>query len=275
MSDDGDSVTSAQSMQVHELGSAKYGMQRARDGTKPMKVNALLTDVHHLNKKKYAGKLESAQDLASLLSEIDPLSLNVSAALHTKEFNNRSLAAIVNNGDVDDDSEHNPFADDDDELFLDTDDAHVAAMYRADAEQVREFNISNISEYPGSDVNKYIIRKKQRIRAEKLVDHEFTKNLFTKKATIAHTQNLIKRMEGVLLAMDTENTGFVTWEQFARLIIALAPQHLLRGDVMAFMDAQTDDMQNKVDYREFIISGKVMIVQKKQMTDRLARLICL
>jgi hypothetical protein len=230
-------------------------------------VNAILTESQS-HKRKHAGKIGSAQELASLLSDLDPLSLNVSAALHAKEFDGKSLAAIVNSSNIDDDSENNPFADEDDALFLDTEDSHAAAAYRADVEQGRQFNISNISEYPGSDANKYIIRKKQRIRAEKLVDHEFTRNLFTKKATIADTQSLIRRMEGVLLAMDTESTGFVTWEQFARLIIALAPPHLVRGDVMAFMDAQTDDMQNKVDYREFVISGKVMIVQKKQTTNQ-------
>jgi hypothetical protein len=65
-----------------------------------------------------------------------------------------------------------------------------------------------------------------------------------------------------------EKTGFVTWEQFSRTIIALAPPHVLRADVMAFMDAQTNDQQNLVDYREFIISGKVMIVDKKQRSQK-------
>ena len=43
----------------------------------------------------------------------------------------------------------------------------------------------------------------------------------------------------------------------ARVILAVAPPSLLRADVMAFMEAQTDDDQALIDYREFIISGKV------------------
>lgn len=64
--------------------------------------------------------------------------------------------------------------------------------------------------------------------------------------------------------MDNEDTGFVSWESFARVLLAIAPPKLLREDVVEFMQAQTDSDQNLVDYREFVISGKVMIVERQR-----------
>ena len=64
--------------------------------------------------------------------------------------------------------------------------------------------------------------------------------------------------------MDKDDSGFVTWESFARILLAVAPPKLLREDVIEFMQAQTDSDQNLVDYREFIISGKVMIVDRSR-----------
>jgi hypothetical protein len=32
---------------------------------------------------------------------------------------------------------------------------------------------------------------------------------------------------------------------------------------VAFMAAQTDNNQNLIDYREFVISGKVMVIEKE------------
>eukprot|EP01038_Epipyxis_sp_PR26KG_P008285 gene8285-11215_t len=107
------------------------------------------------------------------------------------------------------------------------------------------------------------IIKRQKIRAERLVDHEFTKRLFIKKATTADAQSLVARMETLLVMMDPERTGYVTWEKFARILIALAPQHLVRSDILGFISAQSDNDQNLIDYNEFIISGKVMIIEKE------------
>ena len=123
---------------------------------------------------------------------------------------------------------------------------------------------SYIAEGPDAKTNKFILRKRQRIRAEKLVDHTFAKRIFAKNATTAQAQNLISRMESVLQLMDPKLTGFVTWECFTRMLVAVAPSHLLRADVMEFMNAQTDDVANLIDYNEFIISGKVMIIRKNE-----------
>lgn len=78
------------------------------------------------------------------------------------------------------------------------------------------------------------------------------------------TQNLVERIESVLKLMDSQDTGFVPWETFARVLLAIAPPKLLREDVVEFMQAQTDSDQNLVDYREFVISGKVMIVERQR-----------
>jgi len=112
--------------------------------------------------------------------------------------------------------------------------------------------------------NPFIYRKMQRIRAEQLVDHSFMKRVLHKKVSIAETQNLVERIESVLKLMDSQDTGFVSWECFARVLLAIAPPKLLREDVVEFMQAQTDSDQNLVDYREFVISGKVMIVERQR-----------
>lgn len=76
------------------------------------------------------------------------------------------------------------------------------------------------------------------------------------------TQTLVERIESILKLVDAQDSGFVTWESFARVLLAVAPPKLLRDDVVQFMQSQTDSDQNLVDYREFIISGKVMIVDR-------------
>ncbi len=55
----------------------------------------------------------------------------------------------------------------------------------------------------------------------------------------------------------------MSWEVFSRVLVSLAPSHLLRGDVMAFLSAQVDSLSDLVDYREFAISGKVLVIAKK------------
>lgn len=112
--------------------------------------------------------------------------------------------------------------------------------------------------------NPFMKQKKMRIRAEKLIDHNFIKKLFTQKTTLAQTQDLIKRMENLLQIIDSENTGYVTFEQFTRLLLAISPAHLVRHDVQNFLQNQTDDINNFIDYKEFIITGKVLILTKLQ-----------
>lgn len=55
----------------------------------------------------------------------------------------------------------------------------------------------------------------------------------------------------------------MTWESFARVLLAIAPPSLLRSDVLTFMQAQTESDQNLIDYREFVISGKVMVLERQ------------
>jgi hypothetical protein len=74
-------------------------------------------------------------------------------------------------------------------------------------------------------------------------------------------------MEDVLSLLDTELTGFVTWEAFARVLLSVASQSLLREDVVKFLDKYCKiggkyNDQNLVDYREFLISGKVLILKQ-------------
>ena len=69
--------------------------------------------------------------------------------------------------------------------------------------------------------------------------------------------------QDILELVDTDSSGFVSWEVFSRVLVSLAPPHLLRGDVMAFLAAQVDDTRDRVDYREFAISGKVLVIARK------------
>jgi len=104
--------------------------------------------------------------------------------------------------------------------------------------------------------------KKLRIRAEKLVNHKFTKALFTKKASIKDTQSLLKRLTDILELVDKEQTGYVTWSYFGRVIMALAPPNLLRADIDEFLSAQVSNSEDLINYKEFLISGKVSIIEK-------------
>ncbi len=184
-------------------------------------------------------------DLDDFMSSLDPLALNVSIGMQGRFRTGDSLVSPANSDD-----EQNDFFSDDEDFNPD----HV------------DVNASTWTERSTSNPNQFDVRRRNRIRAEKLVDHKFTKSLFTKKASMRDTQNLIVRMESMLQLLDPESTGFVSWESFSRVILAVAPSHLLRADVLAFMDAQTDDTANLIDYNEFIISGKVMIIEGQQVT---------
>jgi hypothetical protein len=104
--------------------------------------------------------------------------------------------------------------------------------------------------------------KNMRINAEQLIDLRFIKRLFSTKISLADSQSFINRLSDLLSLLDQQGTGFVSWHNFTRTIIALAPPGLLRSDVEAFMSAQTDDGEDLVDYEEFIISGKVLVLRK-------------
>ena len=117
---------------------------------------------------------------------------------------------------------------------------------------------------PNKDVTLAPIRKakKLRIRAEKLLDHRFTKALFTKKVSIKETQSLIKRLTDILELVDKEKSGYVTWAYFGRIICSLAPPTLLRADIDEFLAAQVNNSEDLINYKEFLISGKVTIIEK-------------
>jgi hypothetical protein len=200
-------------------------------------------------------------EIDDMLAMLDPLSLSLNAARATGAKKRLNTA-----GKVGETGSRASWASDEegDGEGMDSQDGSEDDDQSQDSATDAGFFDSHMVEAPGSKYNEFLMRKKMRIRAEKLIDHNFTRKLFVKKATTAQAQNLIARMESLLQLMDPQSTGFVTWECFARLILAVAPSHLLRADVMAFMAAQTDNDQNQVDYKEFIISGKVMIIDKQR-----------
>eukprot|EP01041_Mallomonas_annulata_P004735 gene4735-9404_t len=103
--------------------------------------------------------------------------------------------------------------------------------------------------------------------AEKLIDMEFTRRLFNEKATLEDMKHTVRRLQDLLELVDKEGSGYVTWECFARVLLAIAPPHLLRAHVVSFLEAQTDSAEDMVDYREFVISGKVMVVERSHGSE--------
>lgn len=183
---------------------------------------------------------KEAADVPGTLAAIDPLSLNVSMGFHSSFQEFDSDEDLVSEVDDNEGRDDNKVINDDDDDISDDDDQN---------DQV------------GPD-GKRIKKIKMRIRSEKLIDLTFMKKLFNTKAPLIETQSFISRLENMLELLDPEETGYVTWDSFTRIILSLAP-HLLRADVIAFMNAQTDDPTNLIDYKEFVISGKVMVVQKR------------
>ena len=226
---------------VHKKKIRKQETPRDNIPTLPISLESIASITASRSKLSINSGIESA-DIPDLLATIDPLSLNVSAGYHAA-FNEdvRSLASDPDDsGSSDDDDESIEGKLDDDMISLDGD--GVALIKRK---------------------NPFTAKRKMRIRAEKLIDLSFTKRLFNTKASISDMQSFIQRFETILELMDKESSGYITWEAFARIIISLAPQELLRADVVAFLEAQSDDQQALVDYKEFLISGKVMVVQKQ------------
>lgn len=105
--------------------------------------------------------------------------------------------------------------------------------------------------------------KKLRIRAEKLLDQRFIQGLFAKKMGMKATQTFLKKLQDLLELVDTEKTGYVPWGSFGRVLVNIAPAHMLRKDVETFLDAQVEHDEDLINYGEFIISGKITIVEKK------------
>lgn len=205
--------------------------------TLPLSLESIASITASRSKLSVTSGNESA-DIPDMLATIDPLSLNVSAGYHAAFRDDvRSLAS---------DPDDSGSSDDDEESVK---------------EQVDDDMISVEGGFKRK--NQFSSKRKMRIRAEKLIDLTFTKRLFNTKARIADMQDFIGRLETILELMDKESSGYITWESFARVIISLAPQQLLRADVVAFLEAQSDDQQALVDYKEFLISGKVMVIQKQ------------
>jgi len=175
---------------------------------------------------------ESKGSISDLLAHLDPLSsMNVNSNLNS--FRPRMSPSTRNTKNTKVVEEESWISGDDDET-IDRNEAAQSFFDEQTGETDAGFFNSHLNE-PDSRMNPYVHRKLMRIRAEKLIDHSFTKKLFSKKASTSQVQDLINRMESVLRLMDKDDSGFVTWECFVRLILAVAPSHLLRADVLAFM----------------------------------------
>ena len=62
--------------------------------------------------------------------------------------------------------------------------------------------------------------------------------------------------------VDPESKGFIPWEAFTRIITSIAPARMLRADIQQFFDSQTGQKDCTVNYREFVMSGKVLLLEK-------------
>ena len=192
-----------------------------------------------------------SDDINEFLSALDPLALNVKASIK----NNLNLKSIAD--DIDQEGGDGNYWDDSDD---EDNGVYGLRVGRALEDEENEIEDSNAP----TDNNPYVKQRRLRMRAEKLIDHSFVKRLFLKKVSMQDSQDLIHRMEQLLVLLDPQDSGYVTFEQFTRLILAVSPKHLLRADVVNFMQAQTKNMEDFVDYREFIISGKVLLLTKAQ-----------
>lgn len=193
--------------------------------------------------------LESA-GIDAYFSALDPLALSVKSTLQSAMKPQESSGIENVNGGWDLDT------DDDDDL---DGVQHGGKLDEVDDEEEDE-DLKDIA-------NEFILKKRLRMRAEKLIDHSFVQKLFVKKATMQDAQDLIRRMENLFDMLDPEKSGYVTFESFTRLILAIAPPKVLRSDILNFINAQTKRMDDLVDYNEFIISGKVLLLTKAQRSQ--------
>jgi hypothetical protein len=194
------------------------------------------------------------QGVTRFLTSFDPLALtnpgksaNDTIKFQQPDgFRTRPMTSELND---DEDSVHTQSSDegmssDDDQDFVDEMKEHLSSPGKEDIKQPKRK------------------QKKLRIRAEKLMDHKFTAALFSKKVSVEETQSLVRRLTDVLELVDTEKSGYVTWSHFSRVISALAPQNMLRHDIDEFLAAQASNSEDLINYREFVISGKVGIIEK-------------
>ena len=88
-----------------------------------------------------------------------------------------------------------------------------------------------------------------KFRAEKLVDTMFLRALFHPQTKLSESQELLRKLCDVLELMEANNgdkKGLVKWEVFSKVLLSLAPPHILRADVTTFLDAQVDDPESEV-----------------------------
>lgn len=233
------STVTSSTVRSIDLGTESFKSSKLRSKLRlPSGLNAESSSIH-----------EVEEDFPDFFSKLDPLALNVNIALHSLKEEGMDMGSM--DEDNDDDQGDNYLSDGEDE----------------EDDLDREISAYNKALHVRTHVhdNAYITQRRMRMRAEKLIDNRFMKRLFkpNKKSSVSVTdvQSLVARMEDLFVLMDAQATGFVSWEYFTRVLLALAPQHLLRADVIAFLDAQKCDMKSLIDYKEFVISGKVMVLE--------------
>lgn len=63
---------------------------------------------------------------------------------------------------------------------------------------------------------------------------------------------------------DKDCTGVIDWNTFTKLILSMIPDRVLRADAVQFIAAQAEDPSSSIDYREFCLSGKVVVIAYKE-----------
>ena len=173
-------------------------LSRFRDAKKPFPVVAT------------SSTSPSKQDLKKFLLELDPLSLSLNIDQPTTfdvDIGNTSVLDIgISDGD-DDESETENEESYELETSASSPTGGTIRRRRKKGLVADRNNISLDVDVDNSTTNEFIIRKKQRIRAEKLVDHSFMHRVLNKKASISDTQSIVNRIESILKLMDKDDTG--------------------------------------------------------------------
>lgn len=206
--------------------------------------------------------IETSSDVPGAFAELDPLSLNVSAGFNAFEQSKRkhpgTAFSIGRMPSIRGDNSHDNGSLEDTLNIVEEDSEDSEDNFDDDNEEKELEKL-----FAGMEENPFLAKKRMRIRAEKLVDFSFVRSLFQKSISVLEAQSFIHRLEDLFLLMDEKNSGYITWEGFGRIILAVAPQHILRADVVQFIESQGHDMDNLFDYREFVMSGKVLVIQKR------------
>lgn len=106
-----------------------------------------------------------------------------------------------------------------------------------------------------------------KMASEYLIHTEFMRHLFVDGATVQQTQDLIFKMQGVFEVFDKECKGVVSWNDFTTLLLSMIPERIIRADAVNFISAQAEDPNGLIDYREFCMSGKVIIIETKERDE--------